>query len=117
MKTCTECGNGFEAKRADAKYCSAVCRVTANRNSAPLVTDKLNVTSVTDNVTDNDALVTDKSSQPVIICQRSVEDHPESVWRSVGQGGEWVIPGYHYHAGMYTSCLNPNCINAKKENL
>lgn len=111
MNNCNQCGKDFEAKRADAMYCSAKCRVTANRNNAQDVTDKLNVTSVTDNET---LTVTDNSSEtlnPIIKCQRSTEDHPDSVWRSVAQGGEWVIPGYHYHAGLYTSCLNPNCIN------
>ena len=48
MAICKQCNKEFEAKRADAVYCSANCRVTANR-----VTDK----SVTDNppvcVTDN----------------------------------------------------------------
>ena len=46
-KKCENCGEEFEAKRADAKYCSAKCRVAANRNN---VTDN----SVTDNVTDKE---------------------------------------------------------------
>lgn len=29
--TCGKCGTLFEAKRADAKYCSDTCRVLANR--------------------------------------------------------------------------------------
>ena len=46
MKQCQQCNQEFESKRTDAKYCSAKCRVTANR--------------VTDNVTDNPAVgVTD----------------------------------------------------------
>ena len=42
---CSQCLNSFDSKRP-ATYCSAACRVTANR-----VTDKSKV--VTDNVTDN----------------------------------------------------------------
>ena len=38
---CKQCGHVFISKRRDAMFCSAKCRVTANR-------------SVTDNVTDND---------------------------------------------------------------
>ena len=40
---CMHCGNEFEAKRSDARYCSAKCRQQAKR---------LSVTDVTDNVTD-----------------------------------------------------------------
>jgi hypothetical protein len=51
MANCAYCGVLFEAKRADARYCSDKCRVTANRNKS----DRLNVTPVTDNVTDKPA--------------------------------------------------------------
>lgn len=44
MAKCKNCGNEFEGKRADAKYCSNVCRVIFNRN--------IPVETVTDNVTD-----------------------------------------------------------------
>ena len=37
---CISCGIEYKSKRSDSKYCSAKCRVTANR---------LSVTSVTDN--------------------------------------------------------------------
>lgn len=104
MSKCAQCGAEFEAKRVDAQYCSAKCRVTANRTAAQVVTDKLNVTpnvvTVTDNVTDN---------QPVFKCQKSTKDAPNTVWRSKGQGREWVIPGYHFHVALYTNCLAPEC--------
>ena len=45
MAKCKNCGNEFEGKRADAKYCSDVCRVIFNRN--------IKVKPVTDNVTDS----------------------------------------------------------------
>ena len=50
MAKCMNCGNEFEGKRVDAKFCSDVCRVTHNRNISAVsacVTDK----TVTDNVT------------------------------------------------------------------
>ena len=50
---CEHCKTDFEAKRADARYCSAKCRVTANR-----VADKCN--TVTDNKCNKPAVVTDK---------------------------------------------------------
>ena len=61
MNKCIVCEKEFEG-RADAKFCSASCRVKNNRNKKP----GLNVTSVTDkvvepvtdklNVTDREAL-------------------------------------------------------------
>jgi DNA-directed RNA polymerase subunit RPC12/RpoP len=36
--TCLYCHHPFEGKRADAKFCSARCRVACSRNSQP-VTD------------------------------------------------------------------------------
>ena len=36
---CKHCGQVFVSKRVDAKYCSARCRVTANRNKTGGVTD------------------------------------------------------------------------------
>lgn len=39
MKQCKQCGVEFEAKRNDAKFCSAKCRVTFNRVTVN-VTDK-----------------------------------------------------------------------------
>ena len=50
MTKCVVCGKEFESKRADAKYCSAKCRVKAGRLS--VTKDDLSVTNVTDNVTD-----------------------------------------------------------------
>ena len=44
MAECMNCGHEFEGKRADAKYCSDICRVIFNRN--------IKVEPVTDNVTD-----------------------------------------------------------------
>jgi hypothetical protein len=48
MAKCLECGNEFEAVRATAKYCSASCRVKANRVSVTdtslSVTENLSVT-------------------------------------------------------------------------
>ncbi len=44
MAECKNCGNEFEGKRADAKFCSDVCRVIFNRN--------IKVEPVTGNVTD-----------------------------------------------------------------
>lgn len=44
MTKCMNCNQEFKGKRADAKYCSDVCRVIFNRN--------IKVESVTDNVTD-----------------------------------------------------------------
>lgn len=63
---CINCGREFEAKRSDAKYCGAYCRVTANRikGEIPVTKEEISVTTVTANellqvkpVTDN---VTDK---------------------------------------------------------
>lgn len=34
MPTCVSCGNDFEAKRADAKYCGPTCRKRASRGQA-----------------------------------------------------------------------------------
>lgn len=51
---CIHCKKQFAAARADAQYCSAVCRVTAIRNKDVTdnsVTDKLEE-NVTDNVTE-----------------------------------------------------------------
>lgn len=31
---CVVCGDPFQARRADARYCSAACRLKAHRNSA-----------------------------------------------------------------------------------
>lgn len=45
MAKCMNCGSEFEAKRADARFCSEKCRQIAHRKS---VTDKLNQQSVTD---------------------------------------------------------------------
>ena len=45
MAKCKNCGHEFEGKRADAKYCSDICRVIFNRN--------ISVESVTVSVTDN----------------------------------------------------------------
>src|SRR3990167_9168445 len=54
---CLQCKKEYTAKRADSRFCSAVCRVRANRS----VTDKpLSVTTVTDKVIVTDNLVTDK---------------------------------------------------------
>ena len=39
MKQCKQCQNEFESSRSDAVYCSARCRVTANRNKTGGVTD------------------------------------------------------------------------------
>lgn len=44
---CQHCGHSFEGKRADAKFCSARCRVAFNRN-ARAVTDTRNADAVTD---------------------------------------------------------------------
>jgi len=50
---CSQCGKEFQAKRADARFCSGKCRIERLRS----VTDNL----VTDNsVTDNGKIVTDK---------------------------------------------------------
>ena len=43
---CNQCNESFESKRKDAKFCSARCRVTANRvtdNPPESVTDKSEV--------------------------------------------------------------------------
>jgi hypothetical protein len=37
VKACEQCGEGFDAKRRDARYCSASCRKASNRAN---VTDK-----------------------------------------------------------------------------
>lgn len=50
-KKCTNCGNEFETKRTDTKFCSANCRKAYSRSVTNSdVTDK----SVTDNVTDSE---------------------------------------------------------------
>ena len=61
MAECIVCKGVFEAKRADAVYCSAKCRVAANRNKAA-VTDN----SVTDN---KEVVVTDNPLEYCRICQ------------------------------------------------
>lgn len=48
MIACATCGEAFDAKRRDARYCSARCRQIASRRG---VTD--NAPGVTDRVTDN----------------------------------------------------------------
>jgi hypothetical protein len=48
---CASCGRAFEAKRADARYCGAVCRKRASRHVTD-VTAKC-VTDVTDNQQDD----------------------------------------------------------------
>jgi len=53
LKKCENCSNNFEAKRATAKYCSAKCRVNANRGL-----------SVTDSVT-SELSVTE--SEPIVV--------------------------------------------------
>ena len=42
---CKQCNTEFEAKRADAQYCSPSCRKAASRLSVTSDTDKLSVTS------------------------------------------------------------------------
>ncbi len=49
MMTCLYCGQAFEAKRKDAKFCSAKCRVAQSRNTKS-VTAKCNTIPVTDNL-------------------------------------------------------------------
>jgi len=61
---CYTCQKEFESKRTDAKFCSASCRVTFNRNKVS-VTDK----SVTDNPVSS---VTDKVKINVV---------PKDEWR------------------------------------
>ena len=53
MNKCNQCGKAYKSKRSDSKYCSAKCRVTANR---------LSVTSVTDNDTVKEVWVYDKDT-------------------------------------------------------
>ena len=65
VRKCDKCGNDFETKRNDAKYCSPKCRkissraglsVTDNQLSAANVTDNI-VSSVTDNQEHRDAKI------------------------------------------------------------
>ena len=55
MSKCETCGNEFEAKRSDAKYCSSKCRVKSHRVSVTHddVTANLSVTDSHPPVTDN----------------------------------------------------------------
>lgn len=50
MKNCTFCGNEFESKRADARFCSARCRVAAARiaGADPNTGEILDATGVVD---------------------------------------------------------------------
>ena len=57
MAKCEYCGKEYESKRADSKYCSPKCRVTANR---------LSVTDVTDNKRNTDSLVTDNTGYEIV---------------------------------------------------
>lgn len=52
--TCQYCHHAFEGKRADAKFCSARCRVAFNRNAQAVT-----ATRNTDDVTDTDPLPPD----------------------------------------------------------
>ena len=51
---CHHCRQSFEGKRADAKFCSARCRVAFNRN-----TQSVTATRNADDVTDTEPLPTD----------------------------------------------------------
>lgn len=60
MLKCQQCGSEFEAKRVDARFCSAKCRQNAKRGvTANRVTDNQG-TLVTDNVTDKDCRLCNK---------------------------------------------------------
>lgn len=41
LKSCPHCGERFRAERSDKKYCSASCRVVANRNKQARTLSKL----------------------------------------------------------------------------
>ncbi len=45
---CIQCGTEFESKRKTAKFCSDLCRVTANRNKDSVTNDTLKEDSVTE---------------------------------------------------------------------
>ena len=81
---CKQCGNEYEAKRSDSRYCSVTCRVTAKRNKDVDVTDNPGVTAnkesirVTDNVT--------ASGNPQPIDARAVD------WASNASGESSVGP-------------------------
>ena len=74
-KICTNCGNEFETKRTDAKFCSANCRKAYSRD----VTDKLSVTNKPVNVTDKELDVTlkeDSETRQWLIRQFEAEGKP-----------------------------------------
>jgi len=59
MAICKQCGAEFEAKRSTAQYCSAVCRVYANRGKPVTVT-----ATEPANVTETEPAPVDYSSLP-----------------------------------------------------
>lgn len=78
--TCVICSKEFESKRVGVKFCSGKCRIKSVRDKRnDVVTDKLSVTSVTDNkesVTDN---ATDKVKDPYPKYTETKRLHAESV--------------------------------------
>ena len=79
---CIVCNQVFEAKRADARYCSAKCRVTANRNK-DAVTDN----SVTDKLPANYGLDDCQCKHCQQACSRgaqgSIINHGQ--WKPIGE--------------------------------
>lgn len=60
-KVCEICGREFEAKRADARYCSGTCQKQAKRAGNP-VRDKLSRTESVTNVRDKSDVVRDNKA-------------------------------------------------------
>lgn len=118
MNKCTQCGVGFEAKRADARFCSAKCKMQFIRNKRNIkcnksVTDNdLSVTNVTDNVTDNAVSVSKTviESVPVIEIEethepKKPEKTPYEKLSHLQQALEGNRPGHK----PLTMCSKHNC--------
>ena len=78
-KICNKCGNEFETKRTDAKFCSANCRKAYSRSvtSEPIsVTNVTDKASVTDSVTKDVTLKEDSETRAWLIQQFGAEGKP-----------------------------------------
>jgi hypothetical protein len=71
FRDCVVCGEAFALTRADAKYCSAVCRQTAYRRR---VTDNGGVTDAQQIEAARTRAAVPVPRQPVLVMERSKED-------------------------------------------
>ena len=65
MKTCKQCNESYEPKRATSQYCSVTCRVTAKRAKDRLSVSDVTVTANKESVTVTDDVTLGGSTQPM----------------------------------------------------